>query len=85
MKAILEFDLNEQSDKYNHLRCIKSIDMAYVLFEISNNLKKKCESKINIEADETVQNDISTGIDIVFDKIYELMDEYKINIEELLD
>tara|TARA_Y100000758_G_scaffold289344_1_gene242075 strand:+ start:569 stop:823 length:255 start_codon:yes stop_codon:yes gene_type:complete len=45
MKAILEFDLNEHDDKMSHLRCVKSLNMAIVLFELAyntnNNFKKR--------------------------------------------
>ena len=34
MKAILEFDLDDQDDAMNHLRCVKSLDMALSLTEI---------------------------------------------------
>jgi hypothetical protein len=34
MKAILKFDLNDPDDIVNHLRCIKSSDLAIALDEI---------------------------------------------------
>ena len=36
MKAILEFDLNDQDDVEAHLRCVKSIDMVLALDRIKS-------------------------------------------------
>ena len=33
MKAILEFNLDEQDDQYAHRRCTKALDMALVIWE----------------------------------------------------
>ena len=35
MKAILEFNLDEPDDEKAHLRCVKAMDMACLLHEIS--------------------------------------------------
>jgi len=69
MKATLTFDLNNPEDEMAHLRCVKSESMAFVLWEVVYNLRKRCE------------ND---GKD-VFDAIYELMEDNGINIDELLN
>ena len=37
MKAILEFDLDDHEDKMSHKRCVASLDMALVLWEIVHN------------------------------------------------
>lgn len=37
MKAILEFDLDNPDDAMSHKRCVKSLDMAIALFEITHN------------------------------------------------
>ena len=39
-KAILKFDLNDPDDRIEHLRCIKSLDLAMALWEITSNTKK---------------------------------------------
>ena len=69
MKASLIFDLDDSEDRMAHLRCVKSTDMANVLFEVVYNLRKRCE------------NDDKN----VFDAIYELMEDYGINIDELIN
>lgn len=82
MKAILEFDLNDHDDRRAHLRCVKSTDMAIVLFEILNNLRKKVEFEVeNFEADSTP----SDGVYATFRRIHELCEENGIIIDDLID
>jgi len=74
MKAILEFNLDEPDDRMAHLRCIKSTDMAIVLFDIVYNLRKEIE---NIDTDEK--------LDLFYDKLNAIMEEQGINIDELIN
>jgi hypothetical protein len=78
MKAKLEFDLDELDDRIAHLRCVKSTDMALVLWEMSLNMRKRVTS----EQDET--DDFYRGVDAVFERYNELMLEYNIDPEELI-
>lgn len=62
MKAILEFDLDDYDDKMNHLRCIKSLNMAIVLFELMYNTDKNFKKRFldllnenNIILDELIE------------------------------
>jgi len=73
MKAILEFNLDEPDDRMAHLRCIKSTDMAIVLFDIIYNLRKEIE---NIDTDEK--------LNLFYDKLNAIMEEQGINIDELI-
>jgi len=73
MKAILEFNLDEPDDRMAHLRCIKSTDMAIVLFDIIYNLRKEIE---NIDTYEK--------LDLFYDKLNAIMEEQGINIDELI-
>lgn len=79
-KATLEFDLNDFDDRMAHLRAVKSLDMALALWEITHNTKKgllySLEDK-NLSDWEVV--------DMVFKKIYEILDENGINTEELIN
>ncbi len=81
-KAILEFDLNDNEDRMAHMRCVKSMDMACVIFEIARNLEKKCERICeSMEAD----SDQFDGVYTTFQQIKELFDEHGINVEELIE
>lgn len=80
-KAILEFDLDNPEDRMAHFRCVKSLDMACVLFEITRNLKKKCEHICDgLESD----SDKYDGVYVVFQQLHQLLDEHGINVDELI-
>lgn len=81
MKAKLEFDLNDADDNMAHLRAVKSLDMALVLWEIEHNLKKKCENLID-SMDSNA--DAYDGLYATFDAIFELLDEYDIKTEKFI-
>ena len=80
-KAILEFDLENPDDKMAHYRCVKSIDMALLLFDLRINFRKNCESILENLDD---SKDMFDGANIVFEKIDELFEEHKIDIDELI-
>ena len=78
-KTTLKFNLDDPDDKMAHLVAVKAGDMALVLWQITCNLKKECSRKVevdNLSGDE--------AIDMVFDKIYELLDEAGIIPDELV-
>lgn len=77
MKAKLEFDLDNNEDNMAHFRCVKSLDMALVLFEIIYNLKKKAQYKYEAEG--------GNELEIAYDFIYELCEEHGINIDNLIN
>ena len=79
-KAKLIFDLTSPDDAREHLAAVKSGDMAIVLWEICYNLKKECRlhlegGKTNLEGDEIIE--------MVFEKIHDLLDENGIVPDEL--
>ena len=73
MKASLEFDLNDADDKLNHLRCIHSTDMAVFIWELKHNFWRKWKH------DETDFN-----LDNYKDELSDLMNEYNIDIDNLI-
>lgn len=80
MKGLLEFDLNDRDECLRYYRCHKSLDMASVLFDFEINSKKNILNKIdegNFTNDEVV--------DLVFERFNELMSEFNVHIEELID
>jgi hypothetical protein len=78
-KAILEFDLNEVDDKYAHKRAVKSLDLALALWEITHNTKKSL--KWSMEGKEIDKYD---AIEIVFEKIFEIISEHNIDLDDLI-
>ena len=43
MRAKLKFDLSNEDERMEHFRCVKSLDMAIVLFDILLNLKSRVD------------------------------------------
>ena len=82
MKAKLQYDLNDPDDRMAHMRAVKSLDMASALFEITRNLKKQVERRFE---DETIEYDSFDVIQEVFDRIYEILGDNSIDIDELIN
>jgi len=78
-KVKLIYNLNDFDDKQAHLAAVKSGDMAIVLWEITHNLKKSCH--MHVEANEKL--DKYEAIELVFEKIYDLLDEHGVVPDEL--
>jgi hypothetical protein len=74
MKAIVEFNLEDADDTRSHLRCIKALDMACVLWEIRN-MRKELEWMEE-------QGELSS--ETVMDKLLEHFDNHNINADELI-
>lgn len=81
MKAMLEFNLPEDNQEF--LTTIKATDMSNFIFELAFNSKKQCIR----DAEENNKNfdelGFYDGVDLVYDKIYELLNNHDINIENL--
>jgi hypothetical protein len=77
-KATLEFDLNEFEDRMAHLRAIKSSDMALALWTIVHTTKKSLEWSL-----EGKEIDKYETLELVYERIYEILDEYNIDTDEL--
>ncbi len=78
-KAILEFDLNDADDTLAYNRCNKSTDMALALWEITHNTRKGLVNQLEhvpLNSHETVY--------MVFDRIYEILQEHNVNLDELI-
>ncbi len=78
-KAKIEYDLNDPDDRMAHFRAVKSMDMAGALWDITHNTKKGLEW--SLEGKEIDKYDV---LELVFDKIYEILQEHNINTDELL-
>ena len=78
MKAILEFNLPEDNQEY--LTAVKSVDMANFIFELVYNTRKGLLYSLN---DSITSEYKYQGIEIVFEKIHELLEHHNIPIDEL--
>ena len=79
MKATIKFNLDDADDLISYKRTNKSLDMAIVLFEISNNLKRDIENKLDNKEYGKYE-----AIDLVFEEISQLLHEHKIDLEEII-
>jgi DNA-binding ferritin-like protein len=81
MKAILEFNLDDPDDAMAHLRCVKSLDMALVLWDTFYNMKKAIHHRIE-RGDFKDQHEV---IDKVFEMFKDQLDEKGIIVDELIN
>jgi len=79
-KAKIEYDLSDIDDMYAHKRAIKSLDMALVLWELTHNTKKGLEWSM-----EGKEMDKYDALEMVFEKIYEIMSEHNVSLEDLME
>jgi hypothetical protein len=78
--ATLTFDLNDSDDMIAHLRAVKSLDMAMALWEIVHNTKKGLEWSM-----EGKEMDKYDALEMVYEKIREILEEHNIKTDELIN
>jgi hypothetical protein len=78
-KAKIKYDLNDVDDRMAHLRAVKSLDMALALWDITHNTKKGLEWSL-----EGKDIDKYEVLEMVFEKIYEILDEHNVRTDELI-
>jgi hypothetical protein len=79
-KAILEYDLNDSEDSMAHMRAVKSLDMAMALWTITHNTKKSLEWSM-----EGKEMDKYDALELVYEKIYEILEEHNIKMDDLIN
>ena len=78
-EAILKYDLNDSDDTMAHMRAVKSLDMALALWDITHNTKKSIEW--SLESKELNKYEV---LDLVYERIYEILDEHNIKLDDLI-
>ncbi len=78
MKATLEFNMDEIDDVTAHKRAIKSLDMILTLSDFDNHLRSELKYNENLSE---VEYDL---LDKTREKLYEIMNEHNVSIDELL-
>jgi hypothetical protein len=81
-KAILKFDLNDFEDRMAHLRAVKSLDLSMAIWDILQ-LRKTMERRY--ENTDNTNNDVFDGIEAMSVGISEILDEYGIKIDDLVN
>ena len=78
-EAILKYDLNDSDDAMAHMRAVKSLDMALALWDITHNTKKNIEW--SLESKELNKYEV---LDLIYERIYEILDEHNIKLDDLI-
>jgi hypothetical protein len=78
MEAILKFNLDNPDDKMEHMRCIKATDMALMLWDIKQKIRRKLKYNEDLSEDELHQ------WEVMQDEFYSIADDYGINLDELI-
>ena len=78
-KAKLKYDLDDFDDRMAHLRAVKSLDMAMALWDITHNTKKGLEWSM-----EGKEIDKYEALELVYEKIYEILEEHNIKLDDLI-
>lgn len=81
--ATLRFNLNDPDDRDEHERCVKSLDMAKVIWHFMYNTKKGIKFVVDDRMDKDPEFDCFDAVDLVFDKFYEMLQEDNISIDDL--
>lgn len=79
MKATLTFNLSDPDDSRDYYLANKASDMAMFIWHLSHNTKKELE--YDIEAKGKISN--YDTLDMLFEKIGEMLIEYDINENKL--
>ena len=79
-KATLEYDLSDPDDVMAHKRAVKSLDMAMALWDIVHNTKKGLEWSM-----EGKEIDKYDALELVYEKIHEILNDHNINTDELIN
>jgi hypothetical protein len=79
-KAKIEYDLSDSEDVYAHKRAIKSLDMALALWTITHNTKKSLEWSM-----EGKEMDKYDALELVYEKIHEIISEHNIDLDDLVE
>lgn len=79
-KAKIEYDLSDVDDLYAHKRAIKSLDMALALWEITHNTKKGLEWSM-----ENKDIDKYDALELFYEKIFEILSDHNIDLEDLME
>ena len=79
-KAILKYDLTDNDDRLDHMRAVKSFDLALSLWQIIYNTRKGIEHELEFK--DMTNYEL---LDRVYDEMRDILDRHNINIDELIN
>jgi hypothetical protein len=81
--ATLTFNLTDPDDREDHARCVKSLEMAKVIYNFMYNTKKGVKYSIEAEQQKDPSFDCYDAVDMVFSKFYEMLQDESISIDDI--
>lgn len=81
MEAVLKFNLDERDDIEAHLRCVKALDMALVLWDMDQYLRAKMKYGNN---DSELSDDAYKALEEAREELRDFMSSRGINLDELV-
>ena len=79
MKATLHFDLEELDDKEAHMRCVKSLDLCLLLWDLDKELRSRTKHAPDTATEEEVR--VADEIRTI---LFQLKEKYNIDLDELM-
>jgi hypothetical protein len=83
-KATLEFDLTDFDDRMEFERVNKATDMALIIWEMVYNTRKNIEWDLEKDLEDGKTLTVFDGVDVVFSKLIEKLNEKGIIIDNLI-
>ena len=79
MKAKLTFDLDDFDDREAHKRCLKSLDLCLLLWDLDKELRSRTKHAPDTATEEEVR--VADEIRTI---LFQLMSKYNIDLDELM-
>jgi len=83
--ATFTFDLSDSDERQEYLRFAHSLDMASALYDIVNNTRKSMFYQVESEISKNPDFTTFDAVDLVMDRIIEIINEHSIDINKLID
>jgi hypothetical protein len=79
MKAKLTFDLDNFDDREAHKRCLKSLDLCLLLWDLDKELRSRTKHALDTATKEEVR-----VADEIRTTLFQLKEKYNIDLDELM-
>jgi hypothetical protein len=79
MKAKLTFDLDDFDDREAHKRCLKSLDLCLLLWDLDKELRSRTKHAPDTATEEEVR-----VADEIRTTLFQLKEKYNIDLDELM-
>jgi hypothetical protein len=83
-KAVISFNLKDIEEEQDFKRYVKSKDMALAIWDILN-VRKALERKFESHNDDDIHLDVFDGVNDFAKEISDILDNYSIDIDELIN